>query len=87
MWERMLADAKKVGADTILFRLYDGHDWKYQNHIVTVYFLCGDFEIAHYQPADIAGMYLGCGYPEIKFYRRLWGKEIMRQYKRISINQ
>ena len=85
MRERMINDAQLIGADKVLYREYDGTSYQYFGHIVVAYFLVGDKEIAHYSPSDLAGLYMGKGYPQLRKYSRRWGRETMLAYKIINI--
>ena len=91
--QKIITDAKTVGADYVLYNIFDGDKYSsYSGHVVTVYFMqesndgYGN-EVASYQPADLAGIYMGFGFPEIKLYNRRWGSEMISKYNVIRINR
>ena len=91
--QKIIIDAKTVGADYVLCNLFDGNIYSnYSGHVVAVYFMqesndgYGN-EVASYQPADLAGIYMGFGFPEIKLYSRRWGSEMISKYNVIRINR
>ena len=91
--QKIIIDAKTVGADYVLYSVFDGNKYSdYSGHVVTAYFMqeandgYGN-EVASYQPADLAGMYMGFGFPEIKLYNRRWGGEMISKYNVIRISR
>ena len=91
--QKIIIDAKTVGADYVLYSVFDGNKYSsYSGQVVTVYFMqelndgYGN-EVASYQPADLAGMYMGLGFPEIKLYNRRWGSGMISKYNVIRINR
>ena len=94
MFDKIISDAKRIGADYVLYNEWEGkHTHEYNGEILSVYFMkhrqvddMPDMEFASYQPGDIAGVYLGFGYPEVKLYERLWSNEMISKYKRITIS-